>query len=94
MYFRFSPSRGRRARPLLPIVRHVHERWEREAFQPTALEGSGYPDGLAGEEIPMPARLIAITDAFDAITHDRPYQPARTAIEALHVLQHNAGTHM
>lgn len=48
------------------VVRHHHERWD----------GSGYPDGLAGEAIPAPARIFAVADALDAITTDRPYRPA------------------
>ncbi len=51
-------------RPLLPIVRHHHERWD----------GKGYPDNLAGEEISPLARVVALADAFDAMTSDRPYR--------------------
>ncbi len=49
--------------PIIPIVRNHHERWD----------GTGYPDGLAGEEIPLLARILAVTDAFDAMTSNRPY---------------------
>lgn len=49
--------------PILPIVRSHHERWD----------GRGYPDGLAGEAIPLLARIVAVCDAFDAMTSDRPY---------------------
>jgi HD-GYP domain-containing protein (c-di-GMP phosphodiesterase class II) len=48
------------------VVRHHHERWD----------GHGYPDGLAGEEIPLPARVFAVADTLDALTTDRPYRPA------------------
>jgi putative nucleotidyltransferase with HDIG domain len=51
--------------PILPIVRSHHERWD----------GRGYPDGLAGEAIPRLARIVAVADAFDAMTSDRPYHP-------------------
>ena len=51
--------------PVAPIVRHHHENWD----------GSGYPDGLAGEAIPIGARIIAVVDCFDALTSDRPYRP-------------------
>ena len=51
-----------------PIVRHHHEH----------LDGSGYPDGLAGDDVPLLAQIIAIVDVFDAITTDRPYRPARS----------------
>jgi HD-GYP domain-containing protein (c-di-GMP phosphodiesterase class II) len=57
---------------LAPAVRASHERWD----------GRGYPDGLAGEEIPLAARIIAACDTYDAIVTDRPYRPARSPEEA------------
>lgn len=48
------------------VARHHHERWD----------GSGYPDGLAGEEIPLPARVVSVADVFDALTQERPYKEA------------------
>ena len=48
------------------VVRHHHERWD----------GTGYPDGLAGEEIPLAARVFSVADTLDALTTDRPYRPA------------------
>ncbi len=62
-------------------VRHHHER----------IDGSGYPDGLAGEAIPVEARIVAVADAFCAITADRPYRRARSALEALAELRAGAG---
>jgi two-component system cell cycle response regulator len=62
------------------LVRSSHERWD----------GSGYPDGLRGEEIPLGARIITICDSYDAMTHERPYRPARSASEALAELRHGA----
>jgi ribonuclease P protein subunit RPR2 len=56
----------------LEVVRHHHERWD----------GSGYPDGLAQTEIPLPARVFAVADALDAMTSDRPYRDARSWEEA------------
>ena len=56
-----------------PIIRHHHERWD----------GNGYPQGLRGEAIPIGARIVGLVDAFDAITHDRPYRGARTLELAL-----------
>ncbi|HEX9269713.1 MAG TPA: HD domain-containing phosphohydrolase, partial [Candidatus Limnocylindria bacterium] len=53
------------------IVRHHHERWD----------GMGYPDGLAGEQVPLGARIFAVADSFDAMTSDRPYRRAMS-IEA------------
>jgi putative nucleotidyltransferase with HDIG domain len=66
----------------VPIVRHHHERWD----------GTGYPDGLKGEEIPLEARIFAVIDAFDAITSDRPYSLARTYDEAISILFEESGT--
>lgn len=61
-------------------------RWHHENF-----DGSGYPDGLAGSRIPFEARIVRVTDAFDAITHRRPYRDARTLEEALEELDRCAG---
>ncbi len=59
-------------KPAIVGVRHHHERWD----------GQGYPDGLKGREIPLPARIIAVADAFDAMTVDRPYRKALKLEEA------------
>ena len=64
------------------IVRSCHERWD----------GGGYPDGLKGEEIPLPARIVFVCDAFNAMTTDRPYRNAMSREEALEELHANAGT--
>ena len=56
----------------LEVVRPHHERWD----------GTGYPDGLAGEEIPLAARVFAVADVLDALTTDRPYRPASPLAEA------------
>ena len=69
-------------RPVGTIVRSTHENWD----------GSGYPDGLAGEAIPLAARIIAACDAYSAITSDRPYRPARPPEEAVAELRRCAGT--
>jgi hypothetical protein len=66
----------------LPIIRHHHERWD----------GAGYPDRLKGEEIPIGARIVAICDAFDAMTTDRPYRKAMSFQAACDELIANAGT--
>jgi len=58
-----------------------HERWD----------GSGYPQGLKGEEIPIAARLFAVVDVWDALTSDRPYRPAWTAKEAIHYIRELSG---
>jgi HD-GYP domain-containing protein (c-di-GMP phosphodiesterase class II) len=64
------------------LVRSCHERWD----------GDGYPDGLAGEQIPLVARIVCCCDAFSAMTTDRPYRAARTTEEALEELGRCAGT--
>lgn len=56
-------------------------------------DGSGYPDGLKGEEIPLGARIFAVADVFDAITSDRPYHDAVTIVEAAEMIHRDAGSH-
>lgn len=68
--------------PLLPGIRHHHER----------LDGAGYPDGLAGDAIPLIARIIAVADAYDAMTSDRIYRAALDGATARRELQAGAGT--
>ena len=70
------------ARGLLPIVRHHHERWD----------GRGYPDGLRGEDIPLPARIVAVCDAYDSMISDRPYRRAFSPAHAVEVLRQGAGS--
>jgi HD-GYP domain-containing protein (c-di-GMP phosphodiesterase class II) len=62
---------------ILQAVRYHHER----------MNGTGYPHQLAGETIPLTARILAVADAYDAMTHDRPHRPALPAIEALNELR-------
>ncbi len=66
----------------VPSVYYHHERWD----------GRGYPDGIRGDAIPLGARVVAIVDAFDAITSDRNYRRRRTPVEALEELRRCAGT--
>jgi diguanylate cyclase (GGDEF)-like protein len=73
---------GSRLDVLRPWVLHHHER----------LDGTGYPQGLAGEEIPYEARILAVADAYDAMVHDRPYRSAISREEALAELERCAGT--
>jgi putative nucleotidyltransferase with HDIG domain len=70
------------ARPALPYVLHHHERWD----------GSGYPHRLAGSAISVEGRLIAVADAFDAMTSDRPYRRAIAPDAALEEIARCAGT--
>jgi len=65
------------------IVRHHHERWD----------GGGYPDGLAGEAIPVSARVFAVADTFDALTTQRPYREASTIAHARAMIYEGSGTH-
>jgi putative nucleotidyltransferase with HDIG domain len=65
------------------VVRSHHERWD----------GMGYPDGLAGEEIPVAARVFAVADVLDALATDRPYRPAFTLRQARAMIAQEAGNH-
>ena len=67
---------------IVDAVLHHHERYD----------GTGYPEKLAGEDIPLSARILAVADTFDAITSDRPYREARTQKEASGVIDECAGT--
>lgn len=69
--------------PALDIPYSHHEKWD----------GSGYPRGLKGEEIPPAARLFAVVDVYDALTSDRPYRPAWTKTEALAYIRDQSGRH-
>jgi putative nucleotidyltransferase with HDIG domain len=68
--------------PVVPIVRHHHENWD----------GTGYPDGLTGTNIPIGARILAVVDCFDALTSDRPYRPRLSDKEALRILIERRGS--
>ncbi len=68
--------------PVARLVRSSHERWD----------GQGYPDGLAGEEIALGARVISICDAYDAMCSERPYSGRRSQQEALAELRRGAGS--
>jgi len=78
--FRMLDSLG--VDPVAHLVLHHHERWD----------GAGYPDGLRGEQIPLGARIIFVTDAYDAMTSDRIYRPKRSSEAALAELERCAGT--
>jgi HD-GYP domain-containing protein (c-di-GMP phosphodiesterase class II) len=67
--------------PIARLLRHHHERWD----------GQGYPDGLAGQAIPLGARIIHVCDAFDAMTQPRCYRTTRTVVEACAELERCAG---
>jgi putative nucleotidyltransferase with HDIG domain len=68
--------------PVVPIVRHHHENWD----------GTGYPDGIAGDAIPVGARILQVVDCFDALTSDRPYRRELPKQEALQILIDRKGT--
>ena len=77
---------GEHDHPLLAMARDIalthHERWN----------GQGYPQGLAGEDIPLSGRIVAIADVFDALTSDRPYHKAWPIERAVELIRHEAGT--
>jgi len=66
----------------IDVIKFHHERWD----------GNGYPQGLKGEDIPLAARILAVADAFDAMTSDRPYRKKKSAEEAKEEIIRNAGT--
>ena len=68
--------------PVVPIVRHHHENWD----------GTGYPDRIAGETIPIGARILSVVDCFDALTSDRPYRRRMSNADALAILLERRGT--
>lgn len=70
-------SNMRSLAPVLPIIRHHHERWD----------GTGYPDGLKGTDIPLLARILQLADIYDALTTARPYKRALTPEDALQVIR-------
>jgi len=67
----------RTMRGVVPIIRHHHERWD----------GSGYPDGLSGNDIPLLAQVFQVIDIYDALTSERPYKKALTPEKALEIMQ-------
>jgi HD-GYP domain-containing protein (c-di-GMP phosphodiesterase class II) len=73
-----APALGKVAK----LVRSTHERWD----------GEGYPDGLAGRDIPLGSRAILVCDAFNAMTEGRPYRPAVSREQALEELREGAGS--
>jgi diguanylate cyclase (GGDEF)-like protein/putative nucleotidyltransferase with HDIG domain len=68
--------------PVVPIVRHHHENWD----------GTGYPHGLRGTEIPIGARILSVVDCFDALTSDRPYRPRMSDADAIRILLERRGS--
>ena len=67
--------------PVVPLVYHHHERYD----------GSGYPDGLKGDDIPLGARILAVADSFDAMNSDRSYRLRLSQREILRILEEGAG---
>jgi putative nucleotidyltransferase with HDIG domain len=74
----------RQLQPSMDAIAHHHENYD----------GTGYPDGLMGEDIPLPARIIAVADTFDALTSQRSYREPKTPRSALHVMEQVAGTRL
>ena len=68
--------------PVVPVVRHHHEKWD----------GTGYPDKLSGDDIPITARILTVSDCFDAVREDRQYRKAMTREQAIEMLSDGRGT--
>ncbi len=68
--------------PIVPLIRHHHESWD----------GTGYPDGMKGEEIPLISRIISVADMYDAMTSDRPYRKRRSHEQAVEEIKRTTGT--
>ena len=68
--------------PVIPIVRHHHEHWN----------GTGYPTGIAGTDIPLGARILSVVDCFDALTSDRPYRPRLSTDDAFEIIRERRAT--
>jgi putative nucleotidyltransferase with HDIG domain len=68
---------------ILPIVHYHHEKWD----------GTGYPTGIAGEDIPLLARVVAVADVYDALTSDRPYRAGMPREKAIQIIDEGSGTH-
>jgi len=79
---KFSNSNKHKPSTIALAVLHHHERWD----------GTGYPDGLKGEDIPLLARIIAVADAYDAMTTDRPYRKALSKEDAVKEIIRCSGT--
>ncbi len=67
----------------IEIARWHHEKWD----------GTGYPDGLSGTQIPLSARVMAIADVYDALRSKRPYKPAFTHEQSVEIIRDGSGTH-
>ncbi len=67
--------------PIIPAIKYHHERWD----------GSGYPDGLKGEEIPLEARILGVVDSFEALSSNRPYRKKLSVIKIFKTIEGNAG---
>jgi len=78
----FRATAVRKLEPIARAIRHHHE----------SFDGSGYPDGLAGEAIPLLGRLLLIVDAYDAMTSARPYHQARSHSQAMDILDSESGS--
>ena len=68
--------------PIVPLIRHHHESWD----------GTGYPDGMKGEEIPLISRISSVADMYDAMTSDRPYRKRRSHEQAVEEIKRTTGT--
>ena len=84
------PTAGAR---ILSNIKHLNNAVDYVLYHHERWDGSGYPKGLVGRDIPIEGRLLAIADVYDALTTDRPYHPARPRSEVVIYLRSRAGVH-
>lgn len=78
---------------MLHPIEYLHESLEIPFSHHEKWDGTGYPQGLKGEEIPLSARIFAVADVWDALTSDRPYRPAWSSEQALEYIREQSGRH-
>ena len=87
-----TPDQARRIELLLHQLEALREALPGVLFHHEEYNGNGYPDGLVGENIPMDGRILAVCDAFDAMTSNRPYRDGMPFEKAIEILEDGAGT--
>jgi putative two-component system response regulator len=76
-----------------PTQRYLHYGWELAKYHHEKFDGTGYPEGRKGEEIPIGGRIMAVADVYDAVASNRVYRPPMSHLEAAHTIRQGCGTH-